>query len=52
MSWSDDVKAFHRKFGFPVRECPVVPAEEEQVVRMALNVEEYEELLTAIGRKD
>jgi len=52
MSWSDDVKAFHRKFGFPVREYPVVPAEEEQLLRMGLIVEEYEELLTARGRKD
>lgn len=52
MNWSDDVKAFHKKFGFPVREYPTVPEDGEQLLRMGLIVEEYEELLSAMGKKD
>lgn len=41
------VRAFHEKFGHPVRHTPTVPSEEEVRFRIRLITEEYLEFLTA-----
>lgn len=42
-----DVRAFHTRFGHPVRTKPVIPSPEEMRFRLKLITEEYLELLDA-----
>lgn len=44
----DRVRAFHHRFGHPVRHVPKVPSEEEVRFRMALLIEEFVELLASV----
>jgi len=48
-SLHDSVRAFHRKFGHPVRTIPAVPPDEEIRSRLRLISEEFLELLEACG---
>jgi predicted HAD superfamily Cof-like phosphohydrolase len=52
MSWFEDVVAFHRKFGLPVRERPSWPDEATLHMRTSLISEELAELTKALNDRD
>jgi predicted HAD superfamily Cof-like phosphohydrolase len=45
----DDVYAFHTKFGIPVEIVPRVPSDDRVELRFRLMLEEFHELLEAMG---
>lgn len=48
----NDVAKFHETFNMPINETPAIPSEERCQLRIALLVEELEELKEAIKNKD
>ena len=48
----NDVKAFHRVFGAPIRTTPAIPSDEERQLRWGLIVEEMSELGEAFANDD
>ena len=48
----NDVKAFHRAFGAPIRTTPAIPSDEERQLRWDLVVEEMSELGEAFANDD
>ncbi len=50
--WQHDVTLFHSKFGIPIRIVPEIPAENRQILRLNLIMEEVSELQEAIRQYD